>query len=313
MRTESKILVTGGEGMAGGAVTHRLRQVGYKNILSVDKDDCDLRNTEKVNAFFEKHRPEYVFHIAAKVGGIHANDNQSADFIYENLMMECNVIEAARKYEVKKLLFCGSACIYPKFAPQPIEEASLLSSSLEETNIGYAVAKIAGVIMCRMYRKQYGCNFISVMPTNLYGVGDNFHLMDSHVMPALIRKFYDAKMTNKSEVEVWGTGDPRREFLNVDDLADALVFLMLHYDGAEQINVGTGKDIPIKELVQIIKDVVGYEGMVVWNTTYPDGVYERRLDVSKINSLGWYAIVDLKEGIKATYDWFMSNYDFIRK
>lgn len=313
MNLESKILVTGCQGMGGWAVVRHLQKQGYTNILGIDRVDLDLLETDKVNRFFEKHKPEYVFHIAAKVGGIHANNTQGADFIYENLMMQCNVMNAAKVNNVKKLLFCGSACIYPKFAENPIQEQSLLTGQLEPTNKPYAVAKIAGVVMTQAYRKQYGCNFISVMPTNLYGINDNFSLENSHVMPALIRKFHDAKIHNLPTVEIWGTGQPRREFLNIEDFADGVIFLMKNYDGHDQVNIGTGKDIQIKILIDYIKEIVGYTGEIRFNTNYPDGVYQRNLDVSVMEEMGWVAKVNLYTGITEMYKWFIDNYNTARK
>lgn len=313
MELTSRILVTGARGMVGSALSKMLTGQGYPNVIAIDRCDCDLIDTKAVDSFFKKAQAEYVFHIAAKVGGINANNTQSGRFTYENLMMQCNVIEAARICKVKKLIFCGSACIYPKQSPQPIEEESLLTSALEETNIGYAVAKIAGVTMCKMYRKQYGCNFISVMPTNLYGPGDNFNLLDSHVLPAMLRKFHEAKINNADNVELWGTGAVNREFLYVDDLADALIFLMNNYDDSMHINIGTGWGTPIKGLAELIKKIVGYAGEVLWNTKYPDGVSERRLDVSKINEQGWMSRILLEDGIKRTYKWLVDNYESMRK
>lgn len=313
MEKDALILVTGCAGMGGSAVVRELVNQGYETVIPIDISECNLIDTNQVNTIFAILKPDYVFHIAAKVGGINANNTKSADFTYENLMMECNVINAARIFLVKKLIFCGSACIYPKDTPMPIKEEYFLSGSLEETNKGYAVAKIAGVILCEMYRKQYGCNFISAMPTNLYGPGDNFHLTDSHVMPALLRKFSDAKTNGEKTVEVWGTGTPRREFLYVDDLAKALVFLMENYNGASPINVGTGEDISIKDLVKIIREVVDYTGKVIWNTKYPDGVLERKLDVAKINKLGWQAETDVREGVHKTYEWMVRNWEEMRK
>lgn len=313
MENDSIILVTGCQGMTGSAVVRTLLEMGYKNVVGIDRNDCDLTIQDQVWKMFNKVHPDYVFHIAAKVGGINANNTQSADFIYENLMMQCNVIETSRLLSVKKLIFCGSACIYPKDTPMPIKEEYLLTGKMEQTNVAYAIAKIAGVIATQMYRKQYGCNFISAMPTNLYGIGDNFHLQDSHVLPALLRKFHEAKISNSPTVEIWGTGNPKREFLYVDDLADALIFLMNNYNGTSHINVGTGVDIPIREVIIMIANIVGYEGSVTWNTSYPDGVYERRLDVTEINGLGWKAKVNLLEGLTRTYDWFLKNYNYIRK
>lgn len=313
MQENEKILVTGGQGMSGAAVVKELVNLGYWNVVSVDRRECDLTNSNMVMDLFARLCPVYVFHLAAKVGGIHINDIKSGEFIYENLMMECNVIEASRIYGVKKLIFCGSACIYPKECPQPIKEEYLLTNYLEKTNIGYALAKIAGVIMCQMYRKQYGCNFISAMPTNLYGERDNFRLEDSHVMPALFNKFHYAKWRKKPTVTVWGTGTARREFLYVKDLAQALIFLMNTYDESDPINVGTGEDISIKELVELVKEITEYDGEIVWDSSYPDGTPVRRLDVTKINNLGWKAKVSLGEGMRKTYDWFFDNYKIVRK
>jgi GDP-L-fucose synthase len=312
MEKNSRILVTGCQGMAGWALIRDLKIQRYTNVTGIDRVDCDLLYRDRVDVLFRLLKPEYVFHVAAKVGGIYANNTQSADFTYENLMIQNNVMEAAKDNYIKKLIFCGSACIYPKHAPQPIKEEYLLSGPLEETNKGYAIAKIAGVIMTQMYRKQYGCNFISAMPTNLYGIGDNFHPTDSHVMPALIRKFHDAKLFDKHYVEVWGTGTPKREFLYIDDLAQGLIFLMNNYDGEQHINIGTGKDIPITDLVSIIKNTIGFTGETRWSGSL-DGVLERRLDVTKINELGWKAKMPLEEGIAKTYRWYVNAYDSIRK
>lgn len=308
-----KILITGGSGMVGTALIKELSQNGYWNIVAVDRANCDLMNSLMVFDLFARVKPKYVFHLAARVAGIHANDIMSGEFIYENLMMQCNVIEASRINNVEKLLFCGSACIYPKVCPQPIKEEYLLTGLLEKTNIGYALAKITGVIMCQMYRKQYGCNFISVMPTNLYGERDNFHLTESHVIPSLINKFHDAMVNNKSTVEVWGTGVARREFLYVGDLVKALIFLMHNYNDESPINVGYGQDISIKELVEIIRAITLYNGNIIWNSTYPDGTLERKLDSGKINDLGWKAEVDFETGIQKTYDWYVDNYKYVRK
>ena len=313
MNKNSIILVTGSAGMAGRAVVKELTRQGYLHTILLDKSDCDLLITDNVNEVFDHLHPEYVFHIAAKVGGINANNTQSADFIYENLMMECNVIHAAYRYGVTKLIFCGSACIYPKNTPMPIKEEYFLQGALEETNKGYAIAKIAGVVLCEMYRKQYGCNFISVMPTNLYGEHDNFHLTDSHVLPALLRKFNDAKVNKLPFVEVWGTGKVSREFLYIEDLAKGLIFLMDNYNEPTPINIGTGQDISIMDLIAIIKKTVGYTGEVSWNTTYPDGVLVRKMDVTKINSLGWKAQFSVEEGVQRTYDWFLTHINDIRK
>lgn len=308
MNKDSKIYVAGHRGLVGSAIVRNLQSKGYTNIITRTHKELDLTNQEAVRRFFEEEKPEYVFLAAAKVGGIHANNTYPADFIYENLMIECNVIKAAHDYNVKKLLFLGSSCIYPKMAPQPIKEEYLLSGYLEPTNEAYAIAKIAGLKMCQYFKRQYGDNFISCMPTNLYGPNDNFDLQNSHVLPALIRKFHEAKIENKPYVEVWGTGTPRREFLFVDDMADACVFLMENYDGEETVNIGTGEDITIRELAEIIKEVVGYEGELKFDTSKPDGTPRKLLDVSKLNELGWKYKVELIDGIKKTYEWFLKNH-----
>ena len=313
MNKDSKILITGAAGMAGSAVVRKLSALGYHNVKGTDKREYNLLNSDKVKELFDTGKFEYVFHIAAKVGGINANNTKSGEFIYENLTIQNNVIENARIHNVKKLLFCGSACIYPKNIPMPIREESLLSGKLEETNRGYAIAKIAGITLCQMYRKQYGCDFISVMPTNLYGIGDNFNLIDSHVLPALMMKFHLAKENGDKFIKAWGTGNPRREFLFVDDLAEALIFLMDKYSGSDPVNIGTGEDVSIKELVKLISEIVRYKGDIIWDATYPDGVYERRLDVSKINDLGWKAHTPLYAGISATYQWLKDNFDNVRR
>jgi len=313
MELNSKILVTGSKGMAGAAIVRKLKSLGYSKVSEIDKHNCNLLNGTWVDVMFSKCKFDYVFHVAAKVGGIHANDVQSGDFIYENLMMQCNVIEASKKYKVKKLVFCGSACIYPKYAKQPIAETELLSGYLEKTNKAYAIAKIAGIEMCQAYRKQYGCNFISAMPTNLYGPGDNFSIEDSHVLPALLRRFYESQKHNYTIPPIWGTGNAKRELLYVDDLADALVFLMSNYNEAEPINIGTGKDISIIDLVYLIKKITGVGDEILFDMSYPDGVPERRLDVTKINNLGWFAPTDITTGITKTWEWFLKNYENARK
>lgn len=307
MDKDSKIYVAGHTGLVGSAIVRNLQSKGYTNIITRTHKELDLTNQEAVRKFFEEERPEYVFLAAAKVGGIRANSTYPADFIYENLMIECNVIKAAHDYKVKKLLFLGSSCIYPKMAPQPIKEEYLLSGYLEPTNEAYAIAKIAGLKMCQYFKRQYGDNFISCMPTNLYGPNDNFDLENSHVIPALIRKFHEAKIENKPYVEIWGTGTPRREFLYVDDMADACVFLMENYDGEETVNVGTGKDVTIRELAEIISKVVGYKGELKFDTSKPDGTPRKLLDVSKLNELGWKYKVELVDGIRKTYEWFLEN------
>lgn len=273
----------------------------------------NLLDQAATKKFFEEEKPEYVFVAAAKVGGIVANNTYPAQFIYENMMIEANVIHAAHEVGVKKLLFIGSSCIYPKLCPQPIKEEYLLTSELEKTNEGYAIAKIAGLKMCEYYQKQYGDRFISCMPTNLYGPGDNFHLKNSHVLPAFIRRMHDAKMNGGKEVAVWGTGSPYREFLHVDDLADALVFLMKHYEEATHVNVGTGIDLTIKELAELVKDAVGYEGSLVFDTRKPDGTPKKLLNVDKLHALGWKHKMELKDGIKTTYQWFLDHQDSFRK
>lgn len=307
MRKEAKIYVAGHRGLVGSAILRKLRAEGYSNIITRTHQELDLTNQQAVYQFFEAERPEYVFLAAAKVGGILANSTYPADFIRENLLIQTNVIDAAYRYGVKKLLFLGSSCIYPKFAPQPIKEEYLLTGALEPTNEPYAVAKIAGIKMCQAYNKQYGTNFICVMPTNLYGPGDNFDLETSHVLPALIRKFHEAKVTGAPHVVVWGSGTPRREFLHVDDLADACLFLMNNYDSSEIINIGVGKDLTIAELAQLIKEIVGYKGEIVFDTTKPDGTPRKLLDVSKIFNLGWRPRILLEDGIRSTYEWFVRN------
>lgn len=298
MKKNSKIYVAGHRGMAGSAILRRLQKEGYSNIVFRTSQELDLRNQQAVTDFFEQEKPEYVFLAAAKVGGILANNTYRAEFIYENLSIQNNIIHQAYKHQVKKLLFLGSSCIYPKFAPQPIKEEYLLTGTLEHTNEPYAIAKIAGIKMCQAYHDQYGCNFVSVMPTNLYGEGDNYDPQNSHVIAALIRKFYEAKRDKQPQVEIWGTGTPRREFLNADDLANACYYLMLHYNSPEIVNVGVGEDISIKELALLIKDIVQYEGELVFNTSKPDGTPRKLLDVSKLHSLGWKHTIGLREGIE---------------
>jgi len=308
MEKNAKIYVAGHRGLVGSAIMRKIKKDGYNNLVYRTSSELDLRRQEKVEKFFKEEKPEYVILAAAKVGGIQANDTYSAEFLYDNLMIETNVLEAAYQNDVKKLLFLGSSCIYPKFAEQPMKEDYLLSGKLESTNEGYAVAKITGIKLCEHYNKQYGTNFISAMPTNLYGPNDNFDLETSHVLPALIRKFHEAKINDEDEVIIWGTGKPQREFLHVDDLADALLFLMNNYDGDQFVNVGVGKDISILELAQLIKDVVGFEGEIVNDLSKPDGTPRKLLDVSRLNDLGWEAQISLEEGIKDTYQWFKENY-----
>ena len=301
MHTTSKVYVAGHRGMVGSAIVRKLEQEGFSNIITRTSQELDLRNQLEVENFFAEERPEYVFLAAAKVGGIHANNTYRAEFLYDNLMMEANIIHAAYKYEVRKLMFLGSSCIYPKLAPQPLKEEYLLTGPLEPTNEPYAIAKIAGIKLCEAYRDQYGCNFISVMPTNLYGYNDNYDLNNSHVLPALIRKFHEAKEMGATTVTVWGTGSPRREFLFADDLAAACVHLMEHYDGRELVNIGTGEDITIKELALLVKEVVGFEGELEFDTSKPDGTPRKLMDVSKLHSLGFKHATNLKEGIALAY------------
>jgi len=313
MKKNSGILVLGHKGLVGSSIVRELEKQGYTNILTTEDVRYDLRLQSSAEIVMYDLEPQYVFLAAAKVGGINMNNTQSGEMIHNNLAIQTSVIEACHKFNVKKLLFLGSSCIYPKNCPQPIKEEYLLSGEMESTNIGYAIAKIAGVVMCDMYRKQYGCNFISVMPTNLYGPNDNFHLTGSHVLPAFIRKFHDAKVNNQEAVELWGTGSPLREFLHVDDCANGLIFLMNNYDESGPINIGTGEDLSIKELVELMKDIIGFKGEVIWNSKYPDGTPKKQLDVSKINYLGWHAKTSLRDGIKTTYEWFKDNYKDIRK
>ena len=309
MNLNAKIYVAGHRGLVGSAIVRNLETKGYKNIIFRTHKELDLTNQEAVRTFFEEERPEYVFLAAAKVGGIHANNTYPADFIYDNLMIQNNVIKAAHDFEVKKLLFLGSTCIYPKMAPQPIKEEYLLTGSLEETNEAYAVAKIAGLEMCKFFKRQYGDNFISCMPTNLYGPNYNFDLKNSHVLPALIRKFHEAKVNNSEAVEVWGTGTPLREFLYVDDMADACVFLMENYDGEQHVNIGTGEEVSIRELAETVKEVVGFDGELVFNTDMPDGTPRKLTTVDKLHGLGWKHKVSLDKGIRLAYNWFLENYN----
>ena len=304
----SKIYVAGHNGMVGSAIVRKLKSLGYENLVLKSSKELDLRNSGDVTSFFNKERPEFIFLAAAKVGGILANSNYKADFIFDNLTIQNNVIKNAHLFKVEKLLFLGSSCIYPKNSPQPIKEEYLLTGLLEKTNEPYAIAKIAGLKMCQYFREQYGCNFISIMPTNLYGKNDNFDLKTSHVLPALLRKFHDAKLNKENKVEIWGSGNPKREFLHVDDLADACVFLMNNYNKSETINVGTGVDISIKDLVLLIKKITGFKGDLEWNSSMPDGTYRKLLDVSKIHNLQWKAKINLTDGIKLTYDWYIKNH-----
>lgn len=303
MNKDDKIFVAGHNGLVGAALVRKLLNQGYKNLILKDKNELDLTDQLKVYQFFKEENPEYVFLAAAKVGGIWANSSYPADFIRDNLLIQTNVIDTAYKIGIKKLLFLGSACIYPKIVPQPIKEEYLLTGLLEPSNEPYAVAKLAGIKMCQSYNKQYGTNFISVMPTNLYGPGDNFDFENAHVMPALIRKFYEAKKNNIASVVVWGSGTPTRDFLYVDDLADACLFLMNNYNSSEIINIGAGEDISIAELADTIKKVLAYEGDIVWDSNKPDGTPKRKLDVSRLYAAGWRPKFDLEEGIKKTGEW----------
>ncbi|MCF6402770.1 GDP-L-fucose synthase [Chitinophaga filiformis] len=305
MQLNDKIYIAGHRGMVGGAISRRLKTLGYENLVTRSSAELDLRSQADVNEFFSKEKPDYVFLAAAKVGGIHANNTYRAEFLYDNLMMETNIIHAAWKHGVKKLMFLGSSCIYPKMAPQPLQESSLLTGPLEPTNEPYAIAKIAGIKLCEAYRDQYGCNYISVMPTNLYGIGDNYHPENSHVLPALIRRFHEAKEAGAPSVTVWGSGTPKREFLFADDLAAACVFLMLHYDEKELVNIGTGEDLSIRELAETVKEVVCYEGDIVFDTSKPDGTPRKLMDVSKLHKLGWKHSVELKEGLVQAYADFL--------
>jgi len=301
MDKKDKIYIAGHRGMVGSAIHRRLKKGGYENFVFRTSDELDLRNQQAVADFFVKEKPCYVFLAAAKVGGILANNTYRAEFLYDNLMIQSNVIENSYRQGVKKLLFLGSSCIYTKLAPQPLKEEYLLTGLLEHTNEPYAIAKIAGIKMCDAYRSQYGCNFISVMPTNLYGPNDNYDLNTSHVLPALIRKFHEAKIQDQPEVIVWGSGTPRREFLHADDMADACVFLMKNYNEEGLINIGVGEDLSIKELAEMIKDITGYKGRIVFDTSKPDGTPRKLMDVTKLSSLGWKASIRLSDGIRKVY------------
>ena len=307
MNKDAKIYIAGHRGMVGSAILRRLQALGYQHFITQTSAQLDLRNQAAVQAFFEENKPDYVFLAAAKVGGIVANNTYRGEFLYENLMIQNNIIHSAYLSGVKKLMFLGSSCIYPKLAPQPLHEDALLTGLLEPTNEPYAIAKIAGIKMCEAYRQQYGCDFISVMPTNLYGPNDNYDLEKSHVLPALIRKFHEAKMNNAPSVEVWGTGSPWREFMHADDLADACCFLMENYSEAGFINIGSGEETTIKNLAETIKHVVGFEGDLVWNTSKPDGTPRKLMDVSKLHNLGWQHRIALPAGISRTYAEFVAN------
>ncbi len=307
MEKDAKIYVAGHKGLVGSAIVRSLKNKGFTNIVTRLHRELDLTNQEAVKSFFNNEKPEYVFLAAAKVGGINANNTYPADFIYENLMIQNNIIKMSHEFKVKKLLFLGSTCIYPKMAPQPIKEEYLLTGALEETNEAYAIAKIAGLEMCKFFKRQYGDNFISCMPTNLYGPNDNYDLNNSHVLPALIRKFHEAKINGDKSVEIWGTGTPLREFLYVDDMADACTFLMEKYDEEQHVNIGTGEEISIRQLAEIIKEVVGFEGELVFNTNMPDGTPRKLTSVKKLHELGWNHKIYLKDGVSRTYKCFIEN------
>ena len=308
MKKDSKIYVAGNRGLVGSAIVRNLKQKGYTNIIEKTHSELDLLDQQAVRSFFEAQRPEYVILAAAKVGGIGANKTYPADFIYENMEIQNNIIKAAHDFKTSKLLFLGSSCIYPKMCPQPIKEEYLLTGELEPTNEAYALAKISGLKMCQFFKRQYGDNFISCMPTNLYGPNDNYDLNNSHVLPALIRKFHEAMVKDDPVVEVWGTGKPLREFLYVDDMADACVFLLENYNGQEHVNVGTGKELTIKQLAEMVKRVVGFKGELKFNSDKPDGTMRKLLDVSKLDATGWKYKVELEDGVKMAYKWFKENY-----
>ncbi|WP_018618771.1 GDP-L-fucose synthase [Spirosoma luteum] len=307
MEKQARIYVAGHRGMVGSAIVRKLQDEGYTTIITRTSSELDLRNQAAVADFFDQETPDYVFLAAAKVGGILANNTYRAEFLYDNLMIESNIIHSAYKTGVKKLLFLGSSCIYPKLAPQPLKEEYLLSGYLESTNEPYAIAKITGIKLCDAYRSQYGCNFISAMPTNLYGPNDNYNLQGSHVLPALIRKFHEAKVNDEPTVEVWGTGSPMREFLHADDLADACFFLMENYNDELFVNIGTGEDVTIRETAELIKDIVGFEGELRWNTEKPDGTPRKLMDVSRLHEMGWKHKTELRKGLEMTYQDFLAN------
>jgi GDP-L-fucose synthase len=305
--SDSRIFVAGHSGLVGSAVLRRLEREGFTNVLTATRDQLDLRDQAAVNYWFRANRPEYVFLVAGTVGGIYANSTRPAEFIYDNMMIHATVVHAAHLFDVTKLLYLGSSCIYPRACPQPMREEHLLSSELEPTNESYAVAKIAGIKLCQAYRRQYGRDFISAMPTNLYGPNDNFDLESSHVLPAMIRKFHDAKNDGRDEVVIWGSGSPRREFLHADDLADACLFLMRNFDEESHINVGTGEDLTIRELAELVAEVVHPEARLVFDSSKPDGTPQKLLDVSRLHNLGWKHCIDLREGVESTYSWFLDN------
>jgi len=312
LASDARVFVAGHRGLVGSAVVRRLEDEGFSNILTATRQQLDLRDQAAVNYWFRANRPEFVLLVAGTVGGILANSTRPAEFIYDNMMIHATVVHAAHLFPVKRLLYLGSSCIYPRECAQPMKEEHLLSGTLEQTNESYAIAKIAGIKLCQAYRKQYGCDFISAMPTNLYGPHDNFSLTSSHVLPALIRRFHDAKDEGRGEVVVWGTGSPRREFLHVDDLADACVYLMRHYDNAEHINVGTGEDLTIRELAEMVRDIVHPEAKLVFDSSKPDGTLRKLLDVSRLHDLGWRHKIDLRDGIESSYRWFLENRDQAR-
>lgn len=312
MKKTDKIYVAGHRGLVGSAIVRNLEEKGYTNVIGRTHKELDLTNQAMVREFFEKERPDVVVLAAARVGGINANNTAPADFAYENLQIQCNVIECCHRYQVNKLLFLGSTCIYPRMAPQPIPEEALLTGPLEETNEAYAIAKISGLKMCQFYKRQYGDNFISCMPTNLYGSHDNYDLQGSHVMPAMIRKFHEAKVQGAPSVELWGTGTPLREFLYVDDMADACVFLLENYDGEEHVNIGTGREVTISELAETVRKAVGYTGEIVWNKDMPDGTPRKLTNVDKLHELGWRHKVELEEGVRLAYQWFRENVENAR-
>ncbi|MDD2969136.1 MAG: GDP-L-fucose synthase [Lachnospiraceae bacterium] len=312
MNKTDKIYIAGHRGLVGNAIVKNLQEKGYSNVIGRTHHELDLTNQAAVRAFFEEERPDVVVLAAAKVGGINANNTQPAEFAYVNMQIQCNVIHCCHEFHVKKLLFLGSTCIYPKMAPQPIPESALLTGPLEETNEAYAIAKIAGLEMCKFYKRQYGDDFISCMPTNLYGPNDNYDLSGSHVMPAMIRKFHDAKVNKKPSVELWGSGTPLREFLYVDDMADACVYLLENYNGEEHVNIGTGKEVSIRQLAETVQKQVGFEGEIIWNKDMPDGTPRKLTDVTKLHSLGWNHKVELEEGVGLAYQWFCENIDNAR-
>lgn len=313
MNKSDKIYVAGHRGLVGSAIVRNLQAKGYTNIIGKTHAELDLTDQQAVRNYFEHERPDVVVLAAAKVGGINANNTAPAEFAYENMQIQCNVIKCCHDFKVKKLLFLGSTCIYPKLAEQPIVEDALLTGALEETNEAYAIAKISGLEMCKFFKRQYGDDFISCMPTNLYGPYDNYDLSGSHVMPAMIRKFHEAKVQNKPTVELWGTGTPLREFLYSDDMADACVFLMENYSGEQHVNIGTGKEVTIKQLAELVKETVNYQGEIVWNSSMPDGTPRKLTDVTKLHSLGWQHKIELEEGVKLAYQWFVENIEQARK